>query len=357
MSALHECGARSHRDERARRPLHLIRRPHLGVDENLRLVQIWGHEEREWREPARDQLLGIAIEQPVAGRCHHHGIEHVGCETMTRDAFYDRLDDFSRPQHPGFDRGGPEVLRDCIDLLRHERGGQRLPGGHPERILRGDRGNRAGSVDAELMERLEIGLYAGGAPGIRSRNGERDSHGSPGRALAKASARAILGAPVTSTRTHIRSNLQSTVRDLQRRKARGRRGLAVVEGVRLVEEALAAGLEFKGALVAPELARTTRGQTLTAELASHAVPVEEVGARTFGDLAGTDTPQGILAIVQPRAWELTHLPAGPLLVVDSGPAVISVSAHARGCTIARMPCGVSVTDIPAGPLLVVDGVK
>jgi len=121
---------------------------------------------------------------------------------------------------------------------------------------------------------------------------------------------------VTGTRTRIRSNLQSTVRDLQRRKARGRRGLAVVEGVRLVEEALAAGLEFKGALVSPELARTTRGQALTAELASHAVAVEEVGSRTFGDLAGTDTPQGILAIVQPRAWGLTDIAAGPLLVVD-----------------------------------------
>src|SRR5213592_3179943 len=155
------------------------------------------------------------------------------------------------------------------------------------------------------MERLEIGLYAGRAPGIRSRNGERDSHESPGRALAKARAQAILLAPVTDTRERIRSNLQSTVRDLQRRKARGRRGLAVVEGVRLVEEALVAGLEFKGALVSPELARTTRGQALTAELASHAVAVEEVGARAFGDLAGTDTPQRVLAIVQPRTWALT----------------------------------------------------
>ena len=121
---------------------------------------------------------------------------------------------------------------------------------------------------------------------------------------------------MTGTRTRIRSNLQSTVRDLQRRKARGRRGLAVLEGVRLVEEALAAGLEFKGALVSPELARTTRGQALTAELASHAVVVEEVGSRAFGDLAGTDTPQGILAIVQPRTWALTDIAAGPLLVVD-----------------------------------------
>ena len=116
---------------------------------------------------------------------------------------------------------------------------------------------------------------------------------------------------------YIASNLQSTVRDLQRRKARGRRGLAVIEGVRLVEEALAAGLEFKGALVSPDLARTTRGQSLTAELASHAVQVEEVAARAFGELAGTDTPQGVLAIVQPRVWALKDVPAGnTLLVVD-----------------------------------------
>lgn len=115
----------------------------------------------------------------------------------------------------------------------------------------------------------------------------------------------------------IASNLQSTVRDLQRRKARGRRGLAVIEGVRLVEEALAAGLEFKGALVSPDLARTTRGQSLTADLASHAVPVEEVAARAFGELAGTDSPQGVLAVVQPRVWSLQDVPAGnTLLVVD-----------------------------------------
>jgi TrmH family RNA methyltransferase len=92
--------------------------------------------------------------------------------------------------------------------------------------------------------------------------------------------------------------------------------LAVIEGVRLVEEALAAGLEFKGALVSPDLARTTRGQALTTELASHAVEVEEVGSRIFADLAGTDTPQGVLAIVQPRLWTLAEISGGPLLVVD-----------------------------------------
>ncbi|MGE5800898.1 MAG: TrmH family RNA methyltransferase [Gemmatimonadota bacterium] len=142
---------------------------------------------------------------------------------------------------------------------------------------------------------------------------------------------------MTSTRTRIRSNLQSTVRDLQRRKARGRRGLAVLEGVRLVEEALAAGLEFKGALVSPDLARTTRGQALTAELASHAIAVEAVGSRVFSDLADTDTPQGILAVVQPRAWTLAEITGGPLLVVDGvqDPGNVGTlirTAHALGAS-------------------------
>ena len=144
---------------------------------------------------------------------------------------------------------------------------------------------------------------------------------------------------MTGTRTGgaIRSNLQSTVRDLQRRKARGRRGLAVLEGVRLVEEALAAGLEFKGALVAPELARTTRGQALAAELASHGVAVEEVGSRVFSDLAGTDSPQGILAIVQPRVWSLTDVKEGAVLVVDGvqDPGNVGTlirTAHALGAS-------------------------
>src|SRR5213083_2462145 len=121
-------------------------------------------------------------------------------------------------------------------------------------------------------------------------------------------------------RKPIASNLQSTIRDLQRRKARGRRGLALIEGVRLVEEALAAGLAFRGALVAPDLARTARGTALVAELQRHAVPVEEVGARTFLQLADTDTPQGILGVIEPRRWsedDLALRGGGVALVIDA----------------------------------------
>lgn len=80
------------------------------------------------------------------------------------------------------------------------------------------------------------------------------------------------------------------MRDLQRRKARGRRGLALVEGVRLVEEALNAGLKFRGAIVSPELERTARGVALREDLEAREVPVQDMAARTFAQLADTVKP-------------------------------------------------------------------
>jgi RNA methyltransferase, TrmH family len=117
----------------------------------------------------------------------------------------------------------------------------------------------------------------------------------------------------------IASNLQSTLLDLQRRKARGRRGLALVEGVRLVEEALAAGLKLRGALISPDLERTARGTTLRAELKRQGVIIEEVSARSLEKLADTETPQGIVAVVEPRKWTADELPltgGGVALVID-----------------------------------------
>jgi TrmH family RNA methyltransferase len=92
-----------------------------------------------------------------------------------------------------------------------------------------------------------------------------------------------------------------------------------VEGIRLVEEALAAGLVFRGAVVSTTLARTARGGELREELEQRGVPVEEVSERTFAQLADTETPQGIVAVVQSRKWtvaEFNSAPGGALLVID-----------------------------------------
>src|SRR5581483_435219 len=45
------------------------------------------------------------------------------------------------------------------------------------RVLRGERGDRRGAIDAERGKGLQVGLDAGAAAGIRSGDGERDRHG------------------------------------------------------------------------------------------------------------------------------------------------------------------------------------
>lgn len=116
------------------------------------------------------------------------------------------------------------------------------------------------------------------------------------------------------------SNLLSLVRDLQRRKGRKRRALGIAEGVRLVQEALDAAVTLRGAIVDPTLRATPNGAALLAALADHAVPVEEVSERDLRGAADTDTPQGVVAVIEPPRWALDDIrPAKgqPVLVVDA----------------------------------------
>jgi TrmH family RNA methyltransferase len=103
------------------------------------------------------------------------------------------------------------------------------------------------------------------------------------------------------------SPLITQVRNLHRRKARKRTRFAVAEGVRLIEEALAAGVEIRGAVVAEPALAHPRTAGLARELASRAVAVEEVSDRLFDELSDSDSPQGILAVVQLPDWQLTDL--------------------------------------------------
>ena len=86
-----------------------------------------------------------------------------------------------------------------------------------------------------------------------------------------------------------------------------------------MEEAIAAGLRLRGALVSPDLKRTARGAALRTELERQGVVVEEVSAKMLEKLADTETPQGIVAVVEPRKWTADELPladGGVALVID-----------------------------------------
>jgi TrmH family RNA methyltransferase len=116
------------------------------------------------------------------------------------------------------------------------------------------------------------------------------------------------------------SQLVTTVRNLHQRKGRRRRGLTVAEGVRLVEEALHAGIPIRGVLVAASFGTTERGSALLGELAGRAVPIEELSEREFGRVSATDTPQGVLAVIEVPSWTLSDLqpgPRAPVLVLDA----------------------------------------
>ncbi len=116
--------------------------------------------------------------------------------------------------------------------------------------------------------------------------------------------------------------LLTLARDLQRRRAREREELFLCEGVRAVEELLRSPLVVKGALVAPSLAGAPRGAALRERLEASAVPVLAVTDREFESAAGTESPQGVLAVaeVPQRTLESVGaaLPARARLLVLDG---------------------------------------
>jgi TrmH family RNA methyltransferase len=117
----------------------------------------------------------------------------------------------------------------------------------------------------------------------------------------------------------MRGSLQTLIRDLHRRRGRERRGLALAEGVRLVEEALAGGISIRGAAISPALESTTRGKTLKASLSERGIKLEAVGDTELEALADTEHPQGVVAVIEPNRWALGDIqlqPGKTVLVLD-----------------------------------------
>ena len=92
------------------------------------------------------------------------------------------------------------------------------------------------------------------------------------------------------------------VRTLQgRAKERREADAFVVEGVRLVEEAVKANWQFQFVLFSDGLSE--RGKELVNTLTANQIEVEEVSGDLLQNISETETPQGILAVLQ-----LSNLP-------------------------------------------------
>ena len=106
---------------------------------------------------------------------------------------------------------------------------------------------------------------------------------------------------------------------LRRRKIRETERLFLAEGVRVVEELLASGVDLQFALSAPSLEDTDRGASLAARLEASG-RLRRVDEGKLNALAATESPQGVLAVGRIPAIELDRIPpaAGGVAVVLDG---------------------------------------
>ena len=113
-------------------------------------------------------------------------------------------------------------------------------------------------------------------------------------------------------------SLETLIRQLHQRRGREKRALALAEGVRLVEEAVAAKVSIHTALLAPGLETTPRGVALAERLRAVAGTTATVTDGELAKLSATDQPQGVLAVIEPPVWRMEDLPTDRSLLVLDG---------------------------------------
>jgi len=90
--------------------------------------------------------------------------------------------------------------------------------------------------------------------------------------------------------------IQEVRRLASKRKEREAAGLYIAEGIRLVEEALNHAAECAHLLWCAPLSK--RAEKLVNAFADAGVPAEEITPQLMDSIAGTDTPQGVLAVMR-----------------------------------------------------------
>lgn len=111
------------------------------------------------------------------------------------------------------------------------------------------------------------------------------------------------------------------LRGLTQRKNREAQGQFVAEGIRVVEDLLASPLTIHLVIASSSVEDTARGGQLLEMVERRNVPVRQVSEREMAEFAGTDTPQGIIAIAEQPRWTLDNLDRFPknavLLLLDA----------------------------------------
>lgn len=110
------------------------------------------------------------------------------------------------------------------------------------------------------------------------------------------------------------------LRRLGDRRFREREEKFFAEGIRFVEEALSSTWPVEMVVYGPKIIEVPRGQNILEIAAGKGVGLVELEESLFRELAGTDNPQGILAVVQcpPLSLAQIRLQEPALLVLVDG---------------------------------------
>src|SRR5512142_146310 len=111
---------------------------------------------------------------------------------------------------------------------------------------------------------------------------------------------------MTITRAHIKE-----LRELSQKKQRRERRQFLIEGMRLIEEAMHAGAEFTEVLYTSGFATKPEGKRLLEDLDRRRVPLIDVGEKDIAALADTVTAQGIVGVVHMKQTEPEELLTPP----------------------------------------------
>jgi len=121
---------------------------------------------------------------------------------------------------------------------------------------------------------------------------------------------AVLGT-ITST-----SNPRAKdVRSLHKRRVRYRTERYLIEGQRLVAQALALRSELASSFFTEEFARSPQGEPLVAALAEAEAPAYQVTPQVLAHMSDTETPQGVLAVARMPPPDLAAARAADLVVL------------------------------------------
>jgi len=125
---------------------------------------------------------------------------------------------------------------------------------------------------------------------------------------------------MTAPRDIVRSRTNPLVRRFREQKEKGSRaGSCLVEGPRLLEEALHAGLEVLEVAATPRFTARSPGRGVLASLRGRGLEPRLVDESVMDALTEVETSQGIVALVKPPAFDEDALFRGrPLIVVAVG---------------------------------------